>query len=48
MKRFCVLSAFEEDGCHGKEKMRKETNKEPVLINGSFLNMFYNDLLHIF
>ena len=48
MKRFCVLSAFEEDGCHGKEKMRKETNKELVLINGSFLNMFYNDLLHIF
>ena len=48
MKRFCVLSAFEEDGCHGKEKMRKETNKEPVLINGSFLNMFYNDQLHIF
>ena len=40
MKRFCVLLAFEEDGCHGKEKMRKETNKEPVLINGSFLNMF--------
>ena len=40
MKRFCVLSTIEEDGCHGKEKMRKETNKEPVLINGSFLNMF--------
>ena len=37
MKRFCVLSAIEEDGC-----------QEPVLLNGSFLNMFYNDQLHIF
>ena len=53
MKRFCVLSAF-EDGCHGTEKEEKKTKKqkqkqkvkeemkeEPVLINGIFLNKVY-------
>ena len=40
MKRFSVLSAIEEDGCHGKEK--EVTNKEPVLINGIFLNVLFS------
>ena len=40
MKRFSVLSAFEEDGCHGKEK--EVTNEEPVLINGIFLNVLFS------
>ena len=53
MKRFSVLSAFEEDGCHGMEKEEKENVKEemkeePVLVNGIFLNKVYYDLLHIF
>ena len=39
MKRFCVLSALEEDGCHGIVK--EETNEEPVLINGIFLNVLF-------
>ena len=53
MKRFSVLSAFEEDGCHGmekeeKEKVKEEMKEEPVLVNGIFLNKVYYDLLHIF
>ena len=28
MKRFCVLSAFEEDGCHGMEKEEKTKQKQ--------------------
>ena len=39
MKRFSVLSALEEDGCHGKEK--EVTNEEPVLINCIFLNVLF-------
>ena len=39
MKRFCVLSALEEDGCHGIVK--EVTNEEPVLINGIFLNVLF-------
>ena len=53
MKRFCVLAAFKEDGCHGKEKdekenVKEETNEEPVFLNGIFLHMFYYKLLDIF
>ena len=44
MKRFFVLSAIEEDGFHGKEK--KETNEEPVLINGIFLNILFSPVTY--
>ena len=39
MKRFCVLSALEEDGCHGI--VNEVTNKEPALISGTFLNVLF-------
>ena len=39
MKRFCVLSALEEDGCH--EIVKEVTNREPVLINGIFFNVLF-------
>ena len=47
MKRFSVLSAIEENGCHGKEKEENKkvneiTSKEPVLINGIFLNVLFS------
>ena len=47
MERFCVLSAFEEDCWHGKEKeenkkVKEVINKEPILTNGIFLNVLFS------